>query len=188
MFTSQSLTILYLVLLGAGIVYAVFILIGGGLEDLGVPGIEAGAPDAGGGDFHLPALSPVTIASFVTAFGAFGLIGLGLFDASARASLAWAGIGGVGIAVFAHVAFSLFLIRPQGSSEVRMRDIVGAMAEVLTPIPASGLGEVAFVAQGGRITYSARSATGAPIPRGTTVVIEQVVGGVALVRPPQPQA
>ena len=54
---------------------------------------------------------------------------------------------------------------------------------MITPIPASGVGEVALVAQGGRLTYTARSGTGQAIPRGTAVVVEKVVGGVAVVRP-----
>ena len=97
----------------------------------------------------MPSLSPITIASFVTAFGAFGLIALGLFNASTRASLAWAAVGGLIVAVIAHFAFGYFLIAPQGSSEVRLRDIVGSEAEVITPIPADSVGEIAFVAQGG---------------------------------------
>jgi membrane protein implicated in regulation of membrane protease activity len=186
--SSLGLTVLYLVLLGIGIVYALIILIGGGFEAPGADvelGGDAGPIDlgAGAGDFKMPAVSPVAIASFVTAFGAFGLIGLGLFNATARGSLAWAGLGGLSVALLAHFAFFYFLIKPQGSSEVRLRDIVGALAEVTTPIPAQSVGEVAFVAQGGRLTYTAKSASGAPIPRGTTVVIEKVVGGVAVVRP-----
>jgi membrane-bound ClpP family serine protease len=142
--------------------------------------------DVGGGVDHpetsVPSLSPVTVASFVTAFGAFGLIGLGLFNATAPWSLAWAVGGGVVMAVIAHFAFGYFLIAPQGSSEVRQKDIVGAIGEVITPIPADSVGEVAFVAQGARVTYPARSAAGTPIARGTTVIIEQTVGGVLLVR------
>jgi len=111
------------------------------------------------------------------------LIGLGLFDVSARWSLAWAAGGGLVVAVIAHFAFGYFLIAPQGSSEVKLQDIVGAVAEVTTPISARGVGAVAFVAQGGRVTYTARSGTGEPIPRGTAVVIERVVGGVVVVRP-----
>jgi hypothetical protein len=53
----------------------------------------------------------------------------------------------------------------------------------VTPIPVDSVGEVAFVAQGGRVTYTAKSAGPSPIARGTTVVIEKVVGGVAVVRP-----
>jgi len=193
---SLGLTLLYLALLGIGIIYAVIILIGGALHDVHLPGIDLdiGGHEIGpvtvdvGGDVghpevNVPSLSPVTVASFVTAFGAFGLIALGLFDTSAQWSLAWAAGGGLVVAVIAHFAFGYFLIAPQGSSEVKLRDIVGAAAEVITPIPADSVGEVAFVAQGGRMTYTAKSATGTPIARGTTVVIEKVIGGVAVVRP-----
>ena len=178
---SLGLTIFYLVLLGIGIVYAVIILIGGGLGEVDVPGIELGGLD--GADTNIPALSPVAIASFVTSFGAFGLIALGLFNVSSAWSLAWAAGGALVVAVVAHFAFTYFLIRPQGSSEVRTTDIVGTVGEVITPIPADSVGEVAFVAQGGRVRYPAKSATGTPIARGTTVVIEKLVSGVVVVRP-----
>jgi membrane protein implicated in regulation of membrane protease activity len=193
---SLGLTLLYLALLGIGVVYAIIILVGGALHDIHLPGVdlhvggheigpvhvEVGA-DAGQPEVNVPSLSPVTIASFVTAFGGFGLIAIGVFNVSTQWSLAWAAGGGLIVAVIAHFAFGYFLIAPQGSSEVRLRDIVGAVAEVTTPIPSSSVGEVAFVAQGGRMTYTAKSATGAPIARGTTVMIEKVVGGVAVVRP-----
>ena len=194
--TSPGLTLLYLALLGVGVIYAVIILVGGALQDIHLPGIDLNIGgheigpvhvDVGAGVDHpevsVPSLSPVTIASFVTAFGAFGLIALGLFEVSARWSLAWAAGGGLVVAVIAHFAFGYFLIAPQGSSEVKLQDIVGAVAEVTTLISARGVGAVAFVAQGGRVTYTARSATGEPIPRGTAVVIERVVGGVVVVRP-----
>ena len=193
---SLGLTLLYLALLGIGIIYAVIILIGGALHDIHLPGLdlEVGGHEIGpvhldvdAGASHpetqVPSLSPITVASFVTAFGAFGLIALGLFNVSAQWSLAWAAGGGLVVAVIAHFAFGYFLIAPQGSSEVKLKDIVGAVAEVITPIPADSVGEVAFVAQGGRITYTAKSASGMPIARGITVVIEKVVGGVAVVRP-----
>ena len=196
---SLGLTLLYLALLGIGILYAVVILVGGALHDVHLPGIhlpdlhigghDIGPVhiDAGAGASHpetqVPSLSPVTVASFVTAFGAFGLIALGAFDATTRASLVWAAGGGFVVAVIAHFAFGYFLLAPQGSSEVKLKDIVGTVAEVITPIPPDSVGAVAFVAQGGRMTYTAKSASGASIARGTTVVIEKVVGGVAVVRP-----
>ena len=193
---SLGLTLLYLALLGIGILYAVIILIGGALHDIHLPGLDLQVGGHEIGPVHLdvdagashpetqvPSLSPITVASFVTAFGAFGLIATGLFEVTARASLLWAAAGGVIVAVIAHFAFGYFLIAPQGSSEVRMKDIVGAVGEVITPIPADSVGEIAFVAQGGRVTYTAKSAGGSPIERGTTVLIEKVVGGVAVVRP-----
>ena len=192
----MGLTLFYLSLLGIGIIYAVIILIGGGLHDVHLPGIhlphidfQAGPThlDVGGGAEHpemrIPSLSPVTVASFVTAFGAFGVIGLGLFDATPAWSLAWAAGGGFVVAVIAHFAFGYFLIAPQGSSEVRLKDIVGAVGEVTAPIPADSVGEVAFVAQGGRVSYPAKSAQGVAIARGTTVVIEKLISGVVIVRP-----
>ncbi len=180
---SLGLTVIYLVLLGIGVVYAVIILIGGGLGDIdlpGVPEIEIGADGSQGG---MGALSPVAIASFVTAFGAFGLIALGLFNVAPAWSLAWAGGGGLVTAALAHLAFTYFLLKPQGSSEVRTQDIVGAVGEVTTPIPPDSVGEVAFVAQGGRVRYPAKSAAGVAIARGTTVTIEKLVSGVVVVRP-----
>jgi membrane protein implicated in regulation of membrane protease activity len=183
------MTLLFGVLLGIGVVYATVILIGGGLSHLDLPGIDFHPGDAHsgeidlGGEVKMPSLSPIAIASFVTAFGAFGLIGQWLFNSSPVWSLASATIGGLTVAVLAHLAFTYFLIKPQGSSEVTMKDVVGAAAEVITPIPADSVGEVALVAQGGRVTYPAKSATGQAINRNTTVVVERMVGGIAFVRP-----
>ncbi len=189
-FASPGLTVVYLALLGVGILYAVFILIGGGLHDVHLPHLDlplGGHVDLPGGvdtpEVGVPSLSPITIASFVTAFGGFGLIAQGLLEVSARWSLLWAAGGGLLVAVIAHFAFGYFFIAPQGSSEVRFKDVVGAVGEVSTPIPAEGLGEVAFVAQGGRVSYPAKSAAGVAIARGTTVVIEQLSSGVVIVRP-----
>jgi hypothetical protein len=201
------MTILYGTFLGIGIIYAVLILLGAGLHDIHLPGIHipgfdlhvdghdvgvghgvnVGHVDAGtgadGSSVKVPTLSPITIASFVTAFGAFGLIGLGLFESTERGSLIWAAAGGFVVAVIAHFAFGYFLIAPQGSSGVMVNNFPGMLAEVITPIPVGSVGEIAFVSQGGRVTYTAQSSTGEAIPRGTTVMIEKVIGGVAMVRP-----
>jgi membrane protein implicated in regulation of membrane protease activity len=177
-----GLSILYLVLLGIGIIFAALVLIGGldGIDLPGLPDFHIGVEGADGG---AGSLSPVAIASFVTAFGAFGLLSLGLFNATQPWSLAWAIGGGIIVAALAHFAFSYFLIRPQGSSEVRTQDIVGAVAEVTAPIPADSVGSVTFVAQGGRVSYPAKSADGVAIARGVTVVVEKATGGVLVVRP-----
>src|SRR5262245_31617394 len=137
------MTILYIVLLGIGVIYALFILIGAGLGEMHLPGadIHVGHTDihvggdahlggdlSSGGEVKIPSLSPITIASFVTAFGAFGLIAQGLLSASAVWSLVAAVAGGLVVAVIAHFAFGYFLIAPQGSSEVTMKDLIGADA------------------------------------------------------------
>jgi hypothetical protein len=203
----STLNCIYFALLGVGVIYALIILITGGLHEIDVPGldIDIGDVDIGGhhlpevpvhidfdhapsfdhGDVDVPSLSPITIASFVTAFGSFGLLAVYLFNVSDRFSLLWAGGGGLVVAIIAHFAFGYFLIAPQGSSEVTARDIIGLTAEVITPIPADGVGQVAFVAQGRRVTFSARSASRAPVPKGMLVSIQNFTGSVAVVQPQQ---
>ncbi|MFQ5856753.1 MAG: NfeD family protein [Anaerolineae bacterium] len=184
----STLSCLYFALLIVGVVYAVVILVAGELHDFGFGG---GDVDLSGGhdisfehgDVSVTSLSPVTIASFITAFGAFGLISTGLFNVSAQASLLWAAAGALVIAAIAHFAFGYFLIAPQSSSEVTAAHVIGATGEVITRIAPGRLGEVAFVARGGRVTTSARAAGGQSIPRGTVVTIERIVGNVAIVRP-----
>jgi len=179
------MTTLFIVLLSAGVIYTLFILIGGELGHLHMPfhfHIGSAHFDTGG-EGGLPSLSPITIASFVTAFGAFGLIAQWVTDGSPVLSLGAAVLGGIVIALLAHFAFGYFLLAPQGSSEVTSKDVLGATAEVVTPIPSDSVGEVALVAQGGRITYPAKSSTGLAINRNTTVVIDRLVGGIAFVHP-----
>jgi len=203
-----TLNCVYFSLLVVGVIYAGVILITGSLQEISLPDIDLdlGGVDIGGvelpempvhldiqaapsfdhGDVRVPSLSPVTIASFVASFGAIGLVATQLFRVSNQASLLWAAGGALVIATGMHFAFGYFLLRPQGSSEITMRDIIGALGEIITPIPADGVGEVAFVAQGARVTISAKSATGETIPRGTAVLIERLVGSTAIVRPQEP--
>jgi membrane protein implicated in regulation of membrane protease activity len=184
----DTLNCFYLVLVGAGVLYGIVIVVTGGIHDLGgavhLPfdiGVH-GAPDLGHGDTSVPSLSPVTIASFVTAFGAFGIFATVGFGMPGGISVLVAAVGGFIMAAIAHFAFGYFLIAPQGSSEVTEHDIIGATAEVTAPIPLNGTGEVAFIAQGGRVTYPARSLDRVALPRGTTVTVVEMVGSVVGVR------
>lgn len=190
----SGVNLLYLVLLILGLLYAVFLLISG---QIGADGGDMGdhTIDIGGGHdtdiqvgdadhpHGLSPVSPLTIATFVTAFGATGLIATGLFNASDRISLLWAALGGVLFSALIYVGFTYLFIKPQGSSEVHIAELAGTVAEIITPIPENGLGEIAFVAQGGRVTYSARHAQNGKIDRGTPVRILRIVGGIAYVEP-----
>jgi len=205
----STLNLIYIGLMSVGVIYAIIIMIGGALSSIELPQInlpdihigDMEAPDTGihldfgGGadagpstDTSVRGLSTITIASFITAFGAFGILALQLFGVSSRWSLLVAAGGGVVIAAIVQLAFSYFLLKPQGSSEVRVSDIIGAVAEVITPIPAGNVGEIAFVARGGRITSPARSADGSAIPRGAIVRITQMIGSGVLVAPTTPPA
>ena len=185
-FDGATVNTLYIVLLSLGLVYAIFLLVSGqigGDVDLDADAdIDIGA-DVGDGQHGISPISPLTIATFISAFGATGLVATGLFSASERGSVVWAALGGVIISALVYIGFTYLFIKPQGSSEVKVSELRGHDAEVITPIPADGLGEIALVAQGGRVIYSARGKDGQAINRGTPVRITRVVGGIAYVEP-----
>jgi len=180
----------YFLLFGVGVLWAVFTVVTGGLAgdvdvadggalDLG----DAGAVNAGGAEAS--PISPITIATFITAFGAIGIISRHLLGASAPLSLLLATLGGLLLAGAMFLFYTRFLIGSQGSSEVRIGRLVGLTAEVVVPISEQGTGEIAVVAQGSRVTFPARSSHGAAIQRGTLVVIDQMLGTEARVSPKQ---
>lgn len=137
--------------------------------------------DAGGGGHdhgHGFILSPMLVASFLTAFGAFGMI----FDKIEATSSPWvsgtlAVVGGVGIAAAVVGTFRAVVKRTQSSSESRVATLVGLTATVTSPIPLDGVGEIAYVQAGSRYTAPAR-AEGAldAINNGTPVTITRIVG------------
>src|SRR5437588_8778780 len=105
-------------------------MVSGGLHDLAssihIPLLGGhDVPALDHGDLRLPSLSPVTIASFVVAFGAGGIVATQAFNVPGTASVVWATITAFIIAILSHFAFFYLLIAPQGSSEVTRRDIVG---------------------------------------------------------------
>jgi hypothetical protein len=60
--------------------------------------------------------------------------------------------------------------------------LVGTHADVITSIPESGLGEIAFVYSGTRQNAAARAVDGKAIPSPSEVEIVRVVGSSFLVR------
>lgn len=125
-------------------------------------------------------VSMIAIASFITSFGAFGLISA-LAGAGAIVSVLSALAGGLVFGVAAQVFF-LYILSPTISSEVRQAQLIGQAGEITTPVPANGVGQIALIAEGSRVLYSARAADeGTVIARGTPVRIERIVGGVAYV-------
>jgi hypothetical protein len=191
-FQLGPLNCIYFTFVTVGVLYALFVLIAGGLHDIDLPIIGDILPDLGGdgpsfdhGEVGMTGISSAAISTFITAFGAFGIVSTQLFDVSGPISIVWAIIGGILCGGVAQFLFGYILVKPQGSTNVTATDIIGLAAEVITPIPADSVGEIAFVAQGGRITGSARSATSQAIARGAIVIVESMVGNVAIVRPHQ---
>jgi len=182
----------YLICFGIGVGYALIVgffagLLGGG-HDVG--GHDVGVGDHGDipqGEFadsvSFSPLSPVIIATFLAVFGGSGYIYIRIFGVDETLSLlpALATAFVVGGALF--LVFDYIFKNVQGGIDLNISSLIGREAEVRTPIPADGMGEIHYVTSGGRATSPARSATGQAIPKNSIVVISKIVGNVFLVRP-----
>ena len=207
----MTLIYVYLGCLIVGLVYAIIATVFGGHGDVGADvggvdighvggdfgghgGLDFGHGEVGGvgdiasdtvayGEVGFSPFSPIVIASFLTGFGTFGIVGREWIGLGAPASALFA--VGCGLAVGA-IMFTIMVkifVAGQGSSHAVVALLKGLTAEVITPIPERGMGEVAYVARDSRYTAPARSTTGEEIPRGTGVRIVEVVGGSVLVEP-----
>ncbi|MEI6391675.1 MAG: NfeD family protein [Verrucomicrobiota bacterium] len=183
--------LVYAICFGVGILFAVVSAFLGHLfgghdashVDVGTGGhAEAGFQDTG-----MPGLSPfspTTISAFITAFGACGLI----FSHIEATKSPWlsAPLSVVGALMIAAGVVSLFgfvFHNTQSSSESHVGSLLGMAATVITPIPASGVGEIAYVQGGTRYSAPARDERGAPVNNGATVKIVRIVGSQFYVAP-----
>jgi class 3 adenylate cyclase len=136
------------------------------------------------GEVQLSPISPVTITMFATSFGGVGLIGAHALALPVLLSLPMALVSGFVIAGMAFYTFSKLFQATESSSEAHVTELVGLEAEVITPIPLEGLGEIAYVARGTRFTAPARSEDGKPHAAPSTVLIERIMGHIFYVREP----
>lgn len=187
----MELPTFYLICLGVGLLFTVISALAAnvfGGQDAGgdVGGGLDGHAEAGFGTSDMPgfsALSPTTIASFVTAFGGIGLI-LVRIEATRNPwiNVPLAVIGALGVAGAVLVLFRAIFHATQSSSESRVSMVVGLSATIITPIPADGVGEIAYVQGGSRYNAPAREEDGIPVPAGRTVKITRIVGTQFYVR------
>ncbi len=180
--TEQGITIIYAICLVAGLIFTLLsAVVGhlfGGHGDAQV-GMD-GQADAGVGHDGVPGisfLSPTVLASFVTAFGALGLIFCKIDATSSpwlNAPLSFVGALGVALAVL--WLFNTIFKRTEGSSESRVAMLIGMTAAIVTPIPENGVGEISYTQAGSRYTAPARNEKGGSIAGGKTVKITRIVG------------
>lgn len=203
------LTYIALAVLGAGYVLVALLL--GHLSDFGSQdaggdgGGDAGGADAsghGGGDygidhsghghaaagagtaaaFHFPFFSPLALATLAGAIGGLGLVARFGMKISDGQSLLVAFPGALVITyVVTWVAWRL-ASSSVGTSTIRPDHLAGAPAEILTPIPAGGVGEAAAFVQGQRFTAAAREVEGREVPRGAAVTVVRLSGSTLLVK------
>jgi hypothetical protein len=154
-------------------------------SEYGIQGEGHGTASTGAASaaaFHFPFFSPLALATLFGSIGGWGLItrqGLGLTD---RASLLASVPAAVATAYLVTYLGWKVMVASRGSSQIRTSDLEGVLAEVITPIPAGGMGEAAAMVNGQRFTNPARSVDGRPIPRGVTVRVLRLVGGTFVVQ------
>ena len=176
---------IYFICFGVGLLFTLLSallghLFGGGDADAHADVGTGGHAEAGFEHTGMPGIapfSPTTIASFITAFGAFGMI----FSKIALLESPWvsaplAGVSGLVVAAGVFLMFNKIFSKTQASSEGQVGTLIGSNATIITPIPQGGVGEIAYVQGGSRYTAPARSESGAAIGNGQTVRIHRVVG------------
>ena len=182
--------LVYAVCFGVGLLFAVVSAFMGHLfggHDAHVDVGTGGHAEAGFQDTGMPGLSPfspTTITAFLTAFGGLGLI----FSKIEATRSPWisaplAILGALVIAAGVVWLFGTVFHAVDSSSESRVATLVGMTATVITPIPANGVGEIAYVQAGSRYSAPARDERGAPVANGQTVKIVRIVGSQFYVAP-----
>lgn len=180
----MDLFFIYLICFGVGLLFTILSAfmadVFGGHDVHAGEGGAAGHAEAGVNTHDMPGFSPIsptTIASFVTAFGGFGMI-FSKFELtqSPWISAPLAVLGGFAIAAAVLWLFRAVFSKTQSSSESRVATLVGLGATIITPIPQNGVGEIAYVQSGSRYTAPARTESGGAVPNGKVVKITRIVG------------
>jgi len=171
----------YIICLVFGVIFTLFSavaghLFGGHADSVGTDGHAEGGMDHDGVP-GVSFLSPTGLASFITAFGAFGLI----FSRIPATNNIWvhaplSALGGLVVAAAMLWLINTMFKKTEGSSESRVGQLVGQTAAIITPIPENGVGEISYTQAGSRYTASARTEKGIPIASGQTVKITRIVG------------
>jgi len=184
-------SIIYIICLGVGLVFtlisAFFGHVFGGGHEGHVDG-SGGHAEAGVDSSDMPGvsvLSPTIIASFVTAFGGFGII-FSQFQVTKAPiiSAPLAVLGGFVIAGCVLVLLRSLFSHTQSSSESKVASLAGMTATIISPIPANGVGEIAYVQAGSRYTAPARLENASTsVANGKLVCITRVVGSQFYVTP-----
>ena len=182
----MELFLIYAICFGVGLLFTVISAFmaevfggdhGGGGHDSHSDLGTAGHAEAG---YNMPgfsAFSPTVVASFVTAFGGFGMI----FSRLEATKSPWISAP-LSVIVALLIAggvlwmFRQIFSKTQSSSESRVATLVGTIATVITPIPANGLGEIAYVQGGTRYTAPARAEMAQPMSNGQPARITRIIG------------
>ena len=181
----------YAVCFGVGLLFAIVSAFLGHLfggHDVHVDVGTGGHAEAGFQDTGMPGLSPFSPTTITAFHHRVRRPGVDLLARLKRRSSPWisaplALLGALVIAAGVVWLFGTVFHKVDSSSESRVATLVGMTATVITPIPANGVGEIAYVQAGSRYSAPARDERGAPVANGQTVKIVRIVGTQFYVAP-----
>jgi membrane protein implicated in regulation of membrane protease activity len=168
----DTATVVFLIIGGVGVVVLALGLLGAELLHFGHPDVD--------GPVSLEA-----VAGFVGAFGFAGAIASELLDARTPGAVAAAaGVGAIAALPTAYLAMRLARAARNMRTDATptRQHLVGSLGVVVTPIPATGYGEVRVRIGGQPVKLNARAAKPMPIgaqvfvieaPSDTSVVVEE---------------
>lgn len=164
----DPVTTTFLIIGAVGVAVLAISLVVGDLLHFGHPDVD--------GPFSVPA-----VAGFTGAFGFAGAIGAGL-GASAPTAVLAAIVTGM-VAAIPTAWFAIKLSRAANAMRTdatpTREDLVGTLGVVVTPIPASGYGEVVVRLGGQPVKVNARA--GQPIPIGTHVFVVEAPSSTSVI-------
>ncbi len=153
--------------------------------DYGVAHSGHGNATAGDGVapiFHFPFFSPLALATLSAAIGGLGLVARFGTKVGDLESLLLAVSGALVITYLVTWATWKVAMGSRGTSTIQAEQLAGAAAEILTPIPAGGVGEAAATVAGQRFAGPARELDGREVPRGTPVTVVRLSGSTLIVK------
>src|ERR1700678_4194515 len=150
----------------------------GGSARLHIPHLHLhGGHMRGGSWFNL-----ATVAAFLAWFGGTGYLLEHYYGVWFALALGISIVSGIGAASVVFWFVAKVLIEREAPLDPADYEMVGVLGKLITPIRASGTGEVICSQEGTRRAAGARSEDGAAIPKGTEVVVTRYEKGIAYVR------
>lgn len=150
-----------------------------GIHGHGTGGQGAGHSNSGG---DISAFNLITLTAFLAWFGGTGYL-------LARHSTMWfftalivSLLAGTGGAAIIYLFLSRVLSSPEEALDPADFDMVGVLGKLSVRISEGGTGELIYSQAGTRRVCGARSEDGAPILKGTEVVVTRYERGIAYVR------
>jgi membrane protein implicated in regulation of membrane protease activity len=128
-----------------------------------------------------PGTLPIMLGLFATLFGGTGLFCRSNLQLDAFASLWFATGGAAAGTVVAVFALWQYFIAGAAASEVRGESPLGKIGHVAIPIPEDGVGSVAYMTEGKRISIPARARNGHALDRQAAIMIVDMLGHTAVV-------